>query len=82
MRSRESLTLKDWFHRTLYLIGAIPIYLMVSLATVSFLLVVFIVGISETVGLIQIKVKAFVSSSTHTVAGILPTWLKNLTWRK
>jgi len=82
MRSSESLTLKDWFHRTLYLIGAIPMYLMVSLATASFLLVVFIVAIKENVGLMLIKVKAFVFLSMRTVEGILPTWLKNLKWRK
>jgi hypothetical protein len=55
---------------------------MVSLATASFLLVVFIVAIKESVGLMLIKAKVFVFLSMQTVEGILPTWLKNLTWRK
>ena len=56
---------------TPYLISAIPIYLMVSLATVSLLLVVFIVSIRETVGRMLMAVRGYVRSSIRRVGGIL-----------
>jgi hypothetical protein len=53
--------------------------LMGSLVTISFLLVVFTVGIKESVGRKLTMVKEFVYSSTQRGKGFLHRLAKNLT---
>jgi hypothetical protein len=78
MQRKELNILKEWLAMIVCLIGAMLLLLMGSLAILSCLLVVFIVGIRESAGPIVIKGKDYVLLNTPEVLATLQRWLKNL----
>ncbi len=72
MRPNESKNSRKWLNRRPQsLIGATLLFLMVSLVTCVFLLVVFIAAITETVGKMQIRAKDYVHLNMRRVKDIL-----------
>jgi hypothetical protein len=75
-------TSREWLLKVVCLTGAIPMFLMASLATISFLLAAFIVVTNGSAGLMLIRVGGYVSSVMQKARDTLRELGKNLMWKK